>query len=140
MIEETLAALLAEQKTTNELLRGLSASGVASAPAAETPAKGKTKTADKPAEKTKDKEATVTEDQIKKAVKAERDRLKDVSAEAVAKHKEESAKVLKKYGLTSFSGIPDDKIASVFADIKAINVESPKDDLDDDDLDDDDDL
>ena len=81
-----------------------------------------------------------TANDLKKFVKDERTRLKDVSDEAVKKHKEESAKILKKYGLTDFTSIPDDKVAAILADFKALNVEKPKDDLDDDSLDDDDDL
>lgn len=76
-----------------------------------------------------------TANDLKKFVKDERTRLKDVSDEAFKKHKEESAKILKKFGLTDFTSIPDDKVEAILTDFKALNVEQPteKDELEDDD-------
>jgi DNA topoisomerase VI subunit B len=84
----------------------------------------------------------VTANDLKKFVKDERTRLKDVSDEAVKKHKEESAKILASFGLADFTAIPEDKAGLILAKFKALNVEQPQlelvDDLDD--LDGDDDL
>lgn len=76
-----------------------------------------------------------TANDLKKFVKDERTRLADVSGEAVKAHKEGSAQILAKYGLADFTSIPDDKVEAMLADFKALNVEQPKDDLDDDDND-----
>ena len=78
-----------------------------------------------------------TANDLKKFVKDERTRLKDVSDEAFKKHKEESAKILYAFGLTDFTSIPDDKVEAILADFKALNVEQPteKDELEDDDSD-----
>lgn len=74
-----------------------------------------------------------TANDLKKFVKDERTRLADVSGEAVKAHKEASAKILAKYGLTDFTSIPDDKVEAMLADFKAVNVEQPKDELEDED-------
>ena len=78
-----------------------------------------------------------TANDLKKFVKDERTRLADVSGEAVKKHKEESARILKSFGLTDFTSIPDDKVAEMLVAFKAVNVEQPteKDELEDDDND-----
>lgn len=131
-----------------ELTATLKAQGTAApAPATRAPRGSKTAAAAEPApEPAKDpakEEAPApakaakgpSANDLKKFVKDERTRLADVSGEAVKKHKEESAKILKKYGLTDFTSIPDDKVEAMLADFKALNVEKPaeKDDLDDDD-------
>jgi hypothetical protein len=69
-----------------------------------------------------------TANDLKKFVKDERTRLADVSGEAVKKHKEESAKILKSFGLVDFTSIPDDKVEAMLAAFKAVNVEQPKED------------
>lgn len=76
-----------------------------------------------------------TANDLKKFVKDERTRLADVSGEAVKKHKEESARILKSFGLTDFTSIPDDKVEAMLAAFKAVNVEQPteKDELEDED-------
>ena len=78
-----------------------------------------------------------TANDLKKFVKDERTRLTEVSGEAVKKHKEESAKILKSFGLVDFTSIPDDKVEAMLAKFKALNVEQPteKDELEDDDND-----
>lgn len=78
----------------------------------------------------------VTANDLKKFVKDERTRLKDVSDEAVKAHKEASAKILKSFGLEDFTAIPEDKAGEILAKFKALNVEKPQlelvDELDDD--------
>lgn len=150
MIETKLDELIAALNANTEALK---AAGITATPAAapktrgkaketppveEAPAKGEAPApAPTPAPAPASKGPTAND--LKKYVKNERTRLSEVSQEAVKKHKEESAKILKKYGLTDFTSIPEDKVVDILADFKALNVEQPKDDLEDDDLKDDND-
>jgi hypothetical protein len=156
-IETTLAELIAALNANTEALKavGTTAPAAAPAPAARAPRGSKAAAATKeeapapePAAEPAKEEAPAnvtpitppaakgpTANDLKKLVKDERTRLADVSGEAVKKHKEESAKILKSFGLVDFTSIPDDKVADMMAAFKALDVEKPaeKDELEDDD-------
>lgn len=156
MIENKLDELIAALNANTEALKAAS-SAPAAAPATRAPRGSKTTTPAATPEPTKEEAApanvtpiaaatpaakgptALTANDVKKLVKDTRTRLADVSGEAVKAHKEGSAKILKAHGLTDFTSIPDDKVESLFAAFKALNVEQPKDDLNDD-LEDDDGL
>ena len=145
-IETTLTELIAALNANTEALKA--AGTAAPAPATRAPRGSKAAPAAATTEPVKEEEAPApaaspltvvskgpTANDLKKFVKDERTRLKDVSDEAFKKHKEESAKILKKFGLTDFTSIPDDKVEAILTDFKALNVEQPteKDELEDDD-------
>lgn len=147
-IENTLTDLIAAINANTEALkaaapapttrapRGSKASAAAAEPTpAATPEPAKEEAAPAPAAAPAAKGPTAND--LKKFVKDERTRLADVSGEAVKKHKEESARILKSFGLTDFTSIPDDKVAEMLVAFKAVNVEQPteKDELEDDDND-----
>lgn len=143
-IENTLTELIAALNANTEALKAAGTAAPAPAtraprgskatPAAE-PAKEATPEPEKPAATPAAKGPTAND--LKKFVKDTRTRLADVSGEAVKLHKEASAKILKSFGLTDFTSIPDDKVEALMAAFQAVNVEKPeeKDDLDDDDND-----
>ena len=151
MIETKIDELIAALNANTEALKA-AGSAPAAAPATRAPRGSKSTPA--PAEPTKEEAptpATTTApaaaapaakgpsvNDLKKFVHDQRTRLGDVSGEAVKKHKEESAKILKKYGLINFTSIPEDKVEAMLADFKNLNVEK-QDDLEDD-LDDNDGL
>ena len=146
-IENTLTDLIAALNANTEAHKA--AGSAAPAPATRAPRGSKTTPAAATPEPAKEEEAPApaaapatppaakgpTANDLKKFVKDERTRLADVSGEAVKKHKEESAKILKSFGLVDFTSIPDDKVEAILAALKAVNVEQPKDDLEDDDND-----
>lgn len=132
----TEALKAAAPATTTRAPRGSKASAAAAEPTpAATPEPAKEEAAPAPAAAPAAKGPTAND--LKKFVKDERTRLADVSGEAVKKHKEESARILKSFGLTDFTSIPDDKVAEMLVAFKAVNVEQPteKDELEDDDND-----
>lgn len=152
MIEDTLNELIAALNANTEALKAAGTAAPAApatraprgskatAAAAPEPAKEEAPPAakeEKPAAAPAAKGPTAND--LKKFVKDERTRLSEVSGEAVKAHKEASAKILKSFGLTDFTSIPEDKVVEMLAAFKALNVEKPADDLDDD-LGDDDDL
>ena len=149
-IEKTLTELIAALNANTEALKAAGSAAPAAAPAPRAPRGSKAAAATpEPAKEEAPAPTNVTPiaatpatkgptaNDLKKFVKDERTRLADVSGEAVKKHKEGSAKILAKYGLTDFTSIPDDKVEAMLADFKALNVEQPteKDELEDDDSD-----
>lgn len=153
-IETTLAELIAALNANTEAIKAQGIPVSAAAPATRAPRGSKAAVKEEApapaAEPTPEpanvtpitppaaKEGAVTANMLKKFVKDERTRLAEVSGEAVKKHKEESAKILKSFGLVDFTSIPDNVVADMFAAFKAVNVE--KQDGLDDDLDDNDGL
>ena len=143
-IENTLTELIAALNANTEALKAAGTAAPAAAPATRAPRGSKTAApaaeptpaaTPEPAKEEAPAPAAAapaakgpTANDLKKFVKDERTRLKDVSDEAFKKHKEESAKILKKFGLTDFTSIPDDKVAEMLAAFKAVNVEQPKED------------
>lgn len=140
-IENTLTELIAALNANTEALKA--AGSAAPAPATRAPRGSKAAAAAAAPEPVKEEEAPApaaaapapaaaakgpTANDLKKFVKDERTRLADVSGEAVKKHKEESARILKSFGLVDFTSIPDDKVAEMLAAFKAVNVEQPQED------------
>lgn len=140
-IENTLTDLIAALNANTEALKA--AGSATPAPATRAPRGSKAAAPAATPEPAKEEEAPApaaaapapaaatkgpTANDLKKYVKDERTRLADVSGEAVKKHKEESAKILKSFGLVDFTSIPDDKVAEMLAAFKAVNVEQPKED------------
>ena len=149
-IENTLTDLIAALNANTEALKAAGTAAPAAAPATRAPRGSKTAApaaaeptpaatpepaAATPAPAAAPAAKGPTANDLKKFVKDERTRLADVSGEAVKKHKEESARILKSFGLTDFTSIPDDKVAEMLVAFKAVNVEQPteKDELEDDD-------
>ena len=152
-IENTLTDLIAALNANTEALKAAGTAAPAAAPATRAPRGSKATTAaaeappaaaPEPAKEETSAPAAApltvvtkgpTANDLKKFVKDERTRLTEVSGEAVKKHKEESAKILKSFGLVDFTSIPDDKVAEMLVAFKAVNVEQPteKDELEDDD-------
>jgi len=141
MLEQTIAAhteaLLglteAINKNTAALLAGGGNNVVSIESAKEPAAKEKFKAAadKKPAGK---KAEAVSREDLRKLILDTRTHLaENVSPAAKAKHKEETSKILKKFGATSITDIAEAKIADAYEAIKAIDVNPPEDGADDDD-------
>lgn len=131
-IEAILLALTAALEANTA---ALTATGGAPAQTAPKPAKAKKveptpepEPTPAPAPKT----SKLNQDSIRTLVRNERERLKaDVSAEAVAAHKEATRKVCAGFGYDNLGAIADKDIQAVYDAIAAINVEADPDDEDD---------
>ena len=137
MLEQTIAnhteALLGLTEAIKENTAALRAGGnnvvsiesaKESAPAKA--AKGAAKEDKKPAGK---KAEVIDREALRKLIVDTRAHLTEkVSPAANAKHKEETRKILTKFGATSITDLADDKLAKAYEAIKAIDVNPPDED------------